>query len=105
MTEQPTITRFDVVSLGETMLRLSVPIGMRLDDARALEQRLRARVGLAVALLDGGEVGRRDAHGALLSLSGSRESSPGATGCQTPYSVGVCRKFLQAVRRTPYAAG
>jgi 2-dehydro-3-deoxygluconokinase len=29
--------RFDLVSLGESMLRLSVPLGRRLDDARALE--------------------------------------------------------------------
>lgn len=29
--------RFDVVSLGESMLRLSVPIGRRLDDARSLD--------------------------------------------------------------------
>lgn len=30
-------TRYDVTSLGETMLRLSVPIGRRLDDARSLD--------------------------------------------------------------------
>jgi 2-dehydro-3-deoxygluconokinase len=29
--------RFDLVSLGETMLRLSVPMGRRLDDARSLD--------------------------------------------------------------------
>lgn len=29
--------RFDVVSLGETMLRISVPVGERLDNARALD--------------------------------------------------------------------
>jgi 2-dehydro-3-deoxygluconokinase len=29
--------RFDVVSLGETMLRLSVPVGRRLDDSRTLD--------------------------------------------------------------------
>ncbi|MEI7770574.1 MAG: PfkB family carbohydrate kinase, partial [Chloroflexales bacterium] len=29
--------RFDVVSLGESMLRLSVPSGRRLDDTRSLE--------------------------------------------------------------------
>lgn len=29
--------RFDVVSIGESMLRLSVPIGRRLDDARTLD--------------------------------------------------------------------
>src|SRR5438105_2667438 len=37
MTEQRHPARFDVVSLGETMLRLSVPVGERLDDARALD--------------------------------------------------------------------
>jgi 2-dehydro-3-deoxygluconokinase len=36
MSEQRT-PRFDVVSLGETMLRLSVPIGARLDAAQALD--------------------------------------------------------------------
>lgn len=29
--------RFDIATLGETMLRLSVPVGRRLDDARTLE--------------------------------------------------------------------
>jgi 2-dehydro-3-deoxygluconokinase len=29
--------RFDLVSIGETMLRLSVPVGRRLDDARSLD--------------------------------------------------------------------
>lgn len=37
MIDQQRNPRFDVVSLGETMLRLSVPIGERLDDARALD--------------------------------------------------------------------
>jgi len=36
MTQSQHERRFDVVSLGETMLRLSVPLGERLDDARAL---------------------------------------------------------------------
>jgi 2-dehydro-3-deoxygluconokinase len=36
MSELPASPRFDVTSLGETMLRLSVPVGARLDDARAL---------------------------------------------------------------------
>ncbi len=31
------VTRFDVTTLGETMLRLSVPLGRRLDDAHSLE--------------------------------------------------------------------
>ncbi|MBX0328858.1 sugar kinase [Oscillochloris sp. ZM17-4] len=33
----PPASRFDVVSLGESMLRLSVPSGRRLDDTRSLE--------------------------------------------------------------------
>ena len=37
MAEPPSPTRFDVVSLGETMLRLSVPVGERLDNMRALD--------------------------------------------------------------------
>ncbi|MEP7356952.1 MAG: sugar kinase [Anaerolineales bacterium] len=37
MTDAPHPTRFDLVSLGESMLRLSVPVGRRLDDARGLE--------------------------------------------------------------------
>jgi 2-dehydro-3-deoxygluconokinase len=37
MTSQQRAPRFDLVSLGETMLRLSVPLGERLDDARSLQ--------------------------------------------------------------------
>ena len=37
MSDQQRNPRFDAVSLGETMLRLSVPTGERLDDARALD--------------------------------------------------------------------
>lgn len=37
MSPSPRVPRFDVVSLGEAMLRLSVPIGKRLDDARLLD--------------------------------------------------------------------
>lgn len=37
MPESRTPPRFDVVSLGEAMLRLSVPIGKRLDDTRTLD--------------------------------------------------------------------
>lgn len=37
MTEQTATRRFDVVSLGESMLRLSVPIGARLDAAQSLD--------------------------------------------------------------------
>src|SRR6476619_5078408 len=40
MTEDGTAHRFDVVSLGEAMLRLSVPIGKRLDDTRTLDLEL-----------------------------------------------------------------
>lgn len=43
--------RFDVTSLGEAMLRLSVPIGKRLDDARALDMEVAgAECNLCVAL-------------------------------------------------------
>ncbi len=37
MIDQQHTPRFDVVSLGETMLRLSVPVGERLDDTRAFD--------------------------------------------------------------------
>lgn len=37
MSEPKAVPRFDVTSLGESMLRLSVPIGKRLDDARMLD--------------------------------------------------------------------
>jgi 2-dehydro-3-deoxygluconokinase len=37
MTEQTHPPSFDITTLGETMLRLSVPIGTRLDDARSLD--------------------------------------------------------------------
>jgi len=37
MTDSRRATRFDLVSLGEAMLRLSVPLGQRLDDARSLD--------------------------------------------------------------------
>ncbi len=37
MTDQRRPPRFDVVSLGEAMLRLSVPLGTRLDDARSFD--------------------------------------------------------------------
>ena len=57
MTEQHPKTRFDVVSLGETMLRMSVPIGARLDDARSLDLEIGgAESNLAVALA---RIGRR----------------------------------------------
>lgn len=49
--------RFDVVSLGESMLRLSVPTGARLDDARALDLEIGGAEGnLCVALA---RLGRR----------------------------------------------
>lgn len=44
-------TRFDFVSLGESMLRLSVPTGYRLDDTRALDMELAgAESNVSVAL-------------------------------------------------------
>src|SRR5215211_1841500 len=57
MTEQNPNTRFDVVSLGESMLRLSVPTGARLDDARAFDIEIGGAEGnLCVALA---RLGRR----------------------------------------------
>ncbi len=47
--------RFDVVSLGETMLRLSVPIGERLDNAQSLDLEIggaESNVCTALARLD-----------------------------------------------------
>lgn len=47
--------RFDVVSLGESMLRLSVPVGKRLDDARAFDVEVggaESNVCVALARLD-----------------------------------------------------
>jgi 2-dehydro-3-deoxygluconokinase len=37
MTDSPRRPRFDLISLGESMLRLSVPVGRRLKDARQLD--------------------------------------------------------------------
>jgi 2-dehydro-3-deoxygluconokinase len=49
--------RFELVSLGEAMLRMSVPIGARLDDARALDVEIGGAEGnLCVALA---RLGRR----------------------------------------------
>jgi 2-dehydro-3-deoxygluconokinase len=57
MTEQKSTARFDVVSLGESMLRMSVPIGARLDDARAFDLEIGGAEGnLCVALA---RLGRR----------------------------------------------
>jgi 2-dehydro-3-deoxygluconokinase len=57
MTQQKSSARFDVVSLGESMLRLSVPTGLRLDDARALDVQIGGAEGnLCVALA---RLGRR----------------------------------------------
>jgi len=59
MTEEQRSPRFDVVSLGESMLRLSVPIGARLDDARALDVEIGGAEGnVCVALA---RLGRRTA--------------------------------------------
>jgi 2-dehydro-3-deoxygluconokinase len=57
MTQQPPNTRFDVVSLGESMLRFSVPAGARLDEARAYDLEVGGAEGnLCVALA---RIGRR----------------------------------------------
>ena len=57
MTEERQPARFDVVSLGEAMLRLSVPTGARLDDARALDVEIGGAEGnVCVALA---RLGRR----------------------------------------------
>lgn len=54
MTHSP---RFDITSLGEAMLRLSVPIGMRLDDMRTLDVEIGGAEGnVCVALA---RLGRR----------------------------------------------
>jgi 2-dehydro-3-deoxygluconokinase len=51
MIESTHTPRFDFVSLGESMLRLSVPIGRRLDDTRVLDMELAgAESNVSVAL-------------------------------------------------------
>ena len=51
MSESTRKPRFDFVSLGESMLRLSVPTGRRLDDTRSLEMELAgAESNVSVAL-------------------------------------------------------
>ena len=51
MSQSPHTPRFDVVSLGESMLRLSVPAGRRLDDTRKLDMELAgAESNVSVAL-------------------------------------------------------
>jgi len=51
MTESTRNPRFDFVSLGESMLRLSVPTGRRLDDTRSLDMELAgAESNVCVAL-------------------------------------------------------
>lgn len=51
MSDSTTSTRFDFVSLGESMLRLSVPAGRRLDDTRMLDMELAgAESNVSVAL-------------------------------------------------------
>ncbi len=51
MNKTKRITRFDFVSLGESMLRLSVPTGRRLDDTRSLDMELAgAESNVSVAL-------------------------------------------------------
>jgi 2-dehydro-3-deoxygluconokinase len=57
VTDSPRAARFDVVSLGEAMLRLSVPTGRRLDDARSLDMEIGGAEGnVCVALA---RLGRR----------------------------------------------
>jgi len=51
MADAPRSTRFDLISLGESMLRLSVPAGKRLDDTRKLDMELAgAESNVSVAL-------------------------------------------------------
>jgi 2-dehydro-3-deoxygluconokinase len=51
MSNSPRTNRFDFVSLGESMLRLSVPSGRRLDDTRLLDMELAgAESNVSVAL-------------------------------------------------------
>jgi 2-dehydro-3-deoxygluconokinase len=51
MSDGPSPKRFDFVSLGESMLRLSVPTGRRLDDTRMLDMELAgAESNVSVAL-------------------------------------------------------
>jgi len=57
MTGSPQTTRFDVVSLGEAMLRLSVPIGRRLDDTRSLDVEIGGAEGNVCVALS--RLGRR----------------------------------------------
>jgi 2-dehydro-3-deoxygluconokinase len=55
MTSSTHTPRFDFVSLGESMLRLSVPAGRRLDDTRTLDMELagaESNVSVALARLD-----------------------------------------------------
>lgn len=55
MSDRSATPRFDVVSLGESMLRLSVPTGRRLDDTRSLELEIggaESNVCVALARLD-----------------------------------------------------
>jgi len=57
MTDSQHSPRFDVVSLGEAMLRLSVPIGLRLEDMRSRDVQIGGAEGnVCVAL---GRLGRR----------------------------------------------
>src|ERR1044072_3058407 len=50
MSRSPHMPRFDFVSLGESMLRLSVPSGKRLDDTRVLDmERAAAESNVSVA--------------------------------------------------------
>ena len=83
--------RFDVVSLGETMLRLSVPVGERLDNAQALDLEIggaESNVCTALARLDRhcGWVSRLPDH---------------ALGSVILRSLRADRVDVEAVRRVP----
>lgn len=91
MTETGRPPRFDFVSLGETMLRLSVPEGRRLDDARSLEVEIGgAESNVAVALA---RLGRRCGW-----VSRLPEHSLGSAVLRVLRSDGV---DVSAVRRAP----
>jgi len=67
MNDQEHAPRFDVTSLGESMLRFSVPVGERLDDAQSLELEIggaESNVCIALARLERrcGWVGRLPDH-------------------------------------------
>jgi 2-dehydro-3-deoxygluconokinase len=91
MIQEQNRPRFDVVSLGESMLRLSVPTGMRLDDARALDVQIGGAEGnLCVALA---RLGRRSGW-----VSRLPDHALGSAVVRTYRADGV---DVSAVRRVP----